>query len=403
MTRFFRAKWLKVAVIVLAFLGAYTLGFGTAASVDHGWIGRQITSAVYSKGQPEKTDFSLLWQTWNEVHQKYVGTPDDQKLVYGSIKGMVAGLGDPYTVFFDPDEAKRFMEDIQGKFYGIGIEVGINNKALTVIAPLDETPAQKAGIKTGDIILKIDGKDVGDLTLDDAVSHIRGPQGSKVKLTILTKSSGEIKDMEIVRDLIKVKSVKWEVKDGNIGYVRISQFSDDTVDLANQALTEFNNKQVIGVVLDLRNDPGGYIEGAQGIASMFVSPGVVVSQQGKAANDKQDLFTVGSAIMPNTPLVVLVNGGSASASEIVAGAIQDRGRGKLVGEKTFGKGSVQTISNLPGGASLKVTIAHWLTPNGRMIDKQGIKPDVEVTMTADDEKAGRDPQLDKALSILKGQ
>lgn len=389
----------KIGIICLALIGSFILGFGTASNVSSGWIGKQLTSARLGKAKPDGVNFDLFWQTWNQVHQDFVGPVDDQQLLYGAIRGMVSGLDDPYTVFFDPDEAKRFNEDVQGKFYGIGIEIGVRNKALTVIAPLDDSPAARAGLKSGDVVVQIDGKDTSDMTLNDAVSKIRGDRGSTVKLTIMQKDTTELKDFSIVRDLIQVKSVKYEVKAGNIGYVRISQFSEDTTDLVNKALNDLKLRQVKGIILDLRNNPGGYLQSAQNIGGMFISRGVVVSEQGKDGK-KSDLFTVADPIVPDLPLVVLVNSGSASASEIVAGAIQDRGRGKLVGEKTFGKGSVQNIKDLPGGSSLKVTIAQWLTPNGRMINKLGIAPDVEVKLSLDDEKAGKDPQLDKAVELI---
>lgn len=390
----------KVSAIVLLCLIMFAAGFATDVSLSRGTIGARLTSLRLGKDAPQGSDFSLLWNAWNQVHQSYVSKIDDQQLVYGSAKGMVAGLGDPYTVFFDPAEAKQFTEDVTGQFFGIGVEVGVQNQALTVIAPLDGTPAAKAGLRTGDIIAKINDKDTGTMTVNEAVSMIRGEKGTPVELTVVKKEGGEILDLSVVRDLIQVKSVTSSIKDGNIGYVRLSQFSDDTVASLTSLLNEYKTKSVSGIILDLRNNPGGYLQGAQGVASMFITSGVVVSSQQKDGL-KQDLYTVGKPIFSDTPLIVLVNGGSASASEIVAGAIQDRTRGKLVGEKTFGKGSVQSVFNLPGGSSLKVTIAHWLTPNGRMIDKQGISPDTEVKMTADDVKSGKDPQLDKAMELLK--
>jgi carboxyl-terminal processing protease len=215
----------------------------------------------------------------------------------------------------------------------------------------------------------------------------------------LPKGSSEFKELEIKRDTITIKSVKYEVKNGNIGYVRITQFSQDTPEAVKVALNDLKSKNITGIILDLRSNPGGYLDGAQQIASQFISSGVVVSEQEKSGQ-KKDLYTTSDPIFPSTPMVVLVDGGSASASEIVAGAIQDRGRAKLIGEKTFGKGSVQNVENLPGGAMLKVTIAKWLTPSGRQINGEGIKPDIEVKMSAADLSAGKDSQLDKAIEIL---
>jgi carboxyl-terminal processing protease len=386
-------------MVTLAFFGTYLLGFGTAASISGGWLGQQITSIRFGGSKQDSVDFSLYWDVWNRVHRDYVGTVNDQDLFYSSVKGMVNGLGDPYTVFMNPTEAKRFDEDVTGEFSGIGIEIGIKEEVLTVIAPLDGTPAQKSGLKSGDIIVKIDGKDSSGMSINDAVSKIRGTKDTTVKLTILPKGSSEFKELEIKRDTITIKSVKYEVKNGNIGYVRITQFSQDTPEAVKVALNDLKSKNITGIILDLRSNPGGYLDGAQQIASQFISSGVVVSEQEKSGQ-KKDLYTTSDPIFPSTPMVVLVDGGSASASEIVAGAIQDRGRAKLIGEKTFGKGSVQNVENLPGGAMLKVTIAKWLTPSGRQINGEGIKPDIEVKMSAADLSAGKDSQLDKAIEIL---
>ncbi len=386
-------------IIIVALIGAFLFGFGTSSSLNHGWIGQEVVAYTLGGNKAKAPNFDLFWNTWNLVHADYAGSIDDQKLVYGAIKGMVSGLDDPYTVFFEPTEAKRFAEDVGGKFFGIGIEIGIKNKALTVIAPLDDTPASRAGLKSGDIIIKIDNKDTANMTIADAVNKIRGDKKTAVKLTVVKADSSDIKELSIVRDTITVKSVKWEVKGDGIGYVRVTQFSDDTKDLLQQALKDLNTKHVKGIILDLRNNPGGYLQGAQDVASMFLDNGVVVSEQGKDGQ-KRDLYTTDKPLVPSLPLVVLVNGGSASSSEIVAGAISDHGRGKLVGEKTFGKGSVQNLKDLPGGSTLKVTIAKWLTPNGRAINGQGITPDAVVKLSDDDEKAGKDPQLDKALELV---
>ncbi len=387
-----RTYYSRIAVAILAVVGVFLLGFGSAL---------ELTANGYSFGVTRKVNLNLFWSVWNQVHDQYAGTVDDQKLMYGAIRGMVAGLGDPYSEFFDPTEAKNFQESFQGQFSGIGIEIGMQNGALTVIAPLDGTPAKAAGLASGDIILKIDGKDTSDLSLSDAVSKIRGPQGTSVTLSILAKADGAIKDVVVKRDVIHIDSVKWQIKDNNIGYVRISQFNDDTTSLMTKAVQEFKDKNVKGVVLDLRDNPGGFLDGARDVTSLFVQNGVVVSEQGKDGQ-KNDLYTTRDPLLPTTPLMILVNGGSASASEIVSGAIQDKGRGKLLGEKTFGKGSVQAQKSLPDGSSIKITIAKWLTPNGRMINGQGIKPDIELKQSADDTKAGKDTQLNKALDLLKG-
>ncbi len=394
-------KSLVALAIIFGLLGAFALGFGVSNSLNNGNLGASLTGyRLRGETVPAKIDFTLLWQAWNKIHSEYVGPINDQELVYGAVRGMVAGLDDPYTVYFDPEEAKRFAEDVDGKFYGVGIEIGMRNNMLTVITPIDDSPASRAGLRSGDVIVKIGDDDTHDMTLPDAVSRIRGQVGTVVKLTILPKDTTELKEISIARDLIKVASVKIEMKDNAIGYVRLAQFGQDTTASARSALENLKKNQVKGIILDLRNNPGGYLQGAQEIASMFIEQGIVVSEQEKGGK-KRDLLTLGQVILPDTPLVVLINGGSASAAEIVAGAIQDHARGKLVGDKSFGKGSVQSINDLLGGSSLKVTIAEWFTPNGRQINKQGVKPDIEVTISADDEKNNRDPQLDKAIELLK--
>lgn len=394
-------KSLVVLAIIFGLLGSFALGFGISNSLNGGRIATSLTGyRLGGENVPAKVDFSLLWQAWNKIHSDYVGPIDDQKLVYGAVRGMVAGLDDPYTIYFNPDEAKRFAEDVDGEFYGVGIEIGMRNNMLTVITPIDDSPASRAGLRSGDVIVKIGDADAHEMTLPDAVSRIRGEVGTLVKLTILPKDATELKEIMITRDLIKVASVKFEIKADSIGYVRLAQFGQDTTASAKTALLNLKKNQVKGIILDLRNNPGGYLQGAQEISSMFIEQGIVVSEQEKGGK-KRDLLTVGQVIFPDTPLVVLINSGSASAAEIVAGAIQDHARGKLVGDKSFGKGSVQSINELLGGSSLKVTIAEWFTPNGRQINKQGVKPDVLVLISADDEKNNRDPQLDKAIELLK--
>lgn len=397
-----RRKFVITIVVILAFAGTFLLGFGSAASISGGWLGQQITAIRFGGSKQSAIDFNLYWDTWNRVHRDYVGDINDQSLLYSSIKGMVNGLNNPYTIFLDPAEAKRFKEDVTGEFSGIGVEIGMKDKVLTVIAPLDDTPAQKAGLKNGDIIAKIGEKDTSAITIDDAVSLIRGPKDTVVKLTVLPKSSNDLKELEIRRDTITIKSVKFEIKNNSIGYLHITQFSQDTPNEVRKALDDMKDKKISGIILDLRNNPGGYLDGAQQVASQFISAGVVVSEQEKNGS-KKDLYTTQDPVFPDLPMVVLVNNGSASASEIVAGAVQDRGRAKLVGEKTFGKGSVQSVEKLAGGASLKITVAKWLTPLGRQIDGEGIKPDVEVKLSPADESAGKDPQLDKALELVSAK
>lgn len=332
------------------------------------------------------------------MRSKYDGSLSGKSLLDDAKKGLVAATGDPYTVYLTDKEAKDLNNDLNGSLSGIGAEVGMRKNALTVIAPLDDSPAKKAGLLSGDVILKINNEDPSGLTLDEAVAKIRGPKGSQVKLTI-SRSNGNPQDITITRDDINVPSVKWSMKSG-VGYIQVVRFGQDTGAKVKQAAQELKGQGASKFVLDLRDDPGGYLDQAVIVGSQFVPSGEIVEERkGNSSRDKQNATGDGQLLGKKT--VVLINGGSASASEIVAGALQDHKVATLVGQKSFGKGSVQEIISLYDGASLKVTVAHWYTPNGKNISKEGIQPDVKVDMTPDDIQAGRDPQLDKALEMLK--
>ena len=352
------------------------------------------------QGGKNGVDVTQLKRVQSLVNDKFDGDVDLQKQSEGAIAGLVAALGDPYTVYLDAKANEELSNDLSGTLSGIGVEVGIKNNRLTVIAPIDETPAQKAGIRSGDIIARINGVDTSGMTIDDAVSKIRGPKGTTVKLTIV-RASDSPKELEITRDTISVPSVKLEQKDG-IGTLRIRRFGDDTVSLVENAAQTFRDNNVRGVILDLRGNPGGYLQSAVDVASQFMSRGVVVEERSrKGLNEKKSVSGLGQ--LTDVPLVVLIDEGSASAAEILAGALRDNGRAQLVGVKSFGKGSVQEILGLGNGTSLKVTIAHWFTPKGVNIGKEGIKPDVEVKLSDADYEADRDPQLDKAIELLKAK
>jgi carboxyl-terminal processing protease len=355
----------------------------------------------------EDVDFSQFWDVWKAVKDKYVGSKDlaDQKMFYGAIEGMVASLGDPYSVYFDPETAKKFSDELGGTFEGIGAELGMKKGQITVIAPLAGTPAEKAGLKAGDFILAIDGEDTAGLFLDEAVSRIRGPKGTEVKLTILHDEELESQEITITRATIIVESVKFRVEktpDGKkTAVITVSHFNDDTAAGFAEAVRRTLLESPDGLVLDLRNNPGGYLDTAVKVAGEWVNREPVVIEQysdGTRRNHDSD----GAGRLADLPTVVLMNGGSASAAEILAGALQDYGKAKLVGEKTFGKGSVQDYSEFGDGSALKLTVALWLTPNGRSINKEGIAPDIEVKNTTEDWDSGRDPQFDKAVELLTG-
>jgi carboxyl-terminal processing protease len=378
--------------LLLVFGGGYWLG----RSQDSTTGSTPVAVTHQNSGKPGSVDFSLFWDAWNVVSDKYVKTPNDQDRVYGAISGMVAGLGDPFSVYMKPTETTRFNEDINGNFEGIGAELIQKDGFVTVVSALDDSPAAKAGLKPDDVIVKIDDKDT-PTSLEDAVKLIRGQKGTQVKLGIVRH--GKAQEFIITRDTVEVKSVTYTHKD-DLGVIKINQFTGNTTKLLDDALTKAKQDNVKGLVLDLRNNPGGLLTVAVEVSSRFMQPGTVVIERDKA-NKETPLNTVDVTDKTTTPMVVLVNKGSASASEIFAGAIQDSGRAKIVGETTFGKGSVQSIEPLKDGSSVRITIAEWLTPKKREINKVGVKPDIEVSITDDDVKNSRDPQYDKAKELLK--
>jgi len=364
-----------------------------------------------SANTTDDVDFQLFWNVWTDLKKNYYEQPiEDKKLLYGAIQGMTDAVGDPYTMYFPPTQAKAFADSMKGEFSGIGAEMGMKNGELQVIAPLPDSPAEKAGIQSRDFILKINDEDSLTMPAEEAVSKIRGPKGSTVTLTIGRTSEPpkkdaqghsilETKELKIVRDTIVVKSAKLTNKGHGIFVIQVSSFNDDVaetfVSLENQAL----EKGATGLIIDLRNDPGGYLERAVQIAGEWINGDVVVKQR-KQGEIKEMFKGEGSNRLRSIPTVVLVNEGSASAAEILAGALQDYGIAKIVGAKTFGKGSVQNVIDYPDGSSVKITISEWVTPKERSIDKEGITPDIEVKMTSEDYNADRDPQLDKAIEIL---
>jgi carboxyl-terminal processing protease len=395
------------SVLILALVGGVFAG-----GAIFGYYKRPAVEKVYTLFNKEATkpadvDFSPFWVAWNTIEQKYVAkdSVDDQAMVWGAIEGMAKGLGDPYTVFFPPQESKMFQENINGNFSGVGMEIGIRKGVLIVISPLKNTPAYRAGIKAGDTIIKIDDKVTTDMTADEAANFIRGEKGTKVKLTILRKDIDEPLEFEVVRDTIIIPTLDTETKPGGIFVIKLYNFSNGSADAFRKSLREFvlsgNNK----LILDLRNNPGGYLESAVDMASWFLPIGEVVARE-KFGSGEENVFRSKGYDIFNSPagklpMVILVNEGSASASEILAGALQEHGTAKLVGVKTFGKGSVQELIQITPNTSLKLTIAKWLTPNGKSLSDDGLEPDTKVEMAKEDIDANKDPQMDKAMELLK--
>lgn len=347
-------------------------------------------------------DIPLVTEAWNKLHANYLRSLDDSALTEGAVQGLVEAAGDPYTVYLDPQEAKELTEGLQGVFSGIGAEVGFKDKRLVIVAPLPDSPAAKAGLKPLDVIEKIDNQSVADLNLTEAVRLIRGERGTTVTLTITRDGASEPKDIAVVRDQIEVKSVDSQIRPDGVGYIKIAAFHEDTLRLADAVLSDFVAKNVRGIVIDLRGNPGGLLNSGIDVTSLFLAEGTVVKQREKSGAIKAYAVTVTEKVDPSLPIIVLVDGGSASAAEIMAGALQDHKRVKLVGEKTFGKGSVQELEGLDNGGQLKVTVAEWLTPNDRQINGVGIEPDILVLPAPDGQTDGADPQLARAVEeVLK--
>ncbi|GAC1369811.1 MAG: S41 family peptidase [Candidatus Saccharimonadales bacterium] len=348
-----------------------------------------------------KVDFSSLNSIYALMQRNFDGQIDDQKALDGAKAGLVAAGGDPYTTYLDAKSAKDLANSLGGKLSGIGAEIGIKNNILTVVAPIADTPAAKAGIQAGDLIAKINNEDTSNMTVDVAVSKIRGAAGTNVTLKIVRTGKPDPFDVTITRADITVPSVTSSLKNGNVAYINVTRFGTDTAALLDKAASDLKAQGATRVILDLRNDPGGYLDAGVAVASQFLPEGKTVVSERTGGKTTSTLKAATGGKLIGLPTVVLINSGSASASEIVAGALHDNKAAQLEGEKSFGKGSVQEIKDLPDGAQLKVTIAHWYTPAGININKEGIKPDVEVKLSSDDYNTNRDPQLDKALEMLK--
>lgn len=395
MKNFFQKK-IGVILLISSFIIIFGFGF---------YVGKY---SVFCKScPPERLDFSLFWEAWERISDEYVD-PDkinEQEMIYGAISGMIKSLDDPYTTFFSPQDGKKFLEEVNGSFEGVGMEISSKNGILQVVSPLEGTPAQKAGIRAGDKILKIDDKLTADMTVEEAVSLIRGPQGTEVNLTILRSEWESSKEFKIKRAIIEIPSLKWEILNNgkeDVAYIQLYQFNPQSDIEFSKAVMGIVQSPAKKIILDLRNNPGGYLEIAQSIASWFLEPDkIIVIEDFGGKKDEIVFKSTGNPRLLDYPIVVLINEGSASASEILAAALRDNRSAKLVGETSFGKGSVQELQNLSNGSSLKITVAHWLTPNRNQISEVGLTPDIEVELTEEDSSNDKDPQLEKALDIIK--
>ncbi len=406
-----RKSVLLVTLLLLVGYGGYRLGQkGVTLSV----LPNQPQILINSSPPPSKeVDFSLFWDVWSKLEKNYIDKTklDTQKMVYGAISGMVSALGDPYTIFLPPKENSDYKQDLNGTFEGIGAQLGSKDNKIIVVTPLKDHPAEKAGLRAGDWIVKVDGETTNGWTVPQAVTKIRGPKGSQVTLNILHDGTDTPTDVKITRASITVKSVEYETKTWPqacqneecklVGVLKLTRFGDTTNDEWNLAVVKVKQDisagKIKGLILDLRNNPGGYFQSSIHVASEFIKSGVVVIQENSdGSRENYSVNRIGGLL--DIPLAVLINKGSASAAEIVAGALKDYSRGKLIGETTFGKGSVQTPEDLPGGSGLHITTARWILPKGDWINGKGIKPDLEVVNPTATDAA--DLQLEKAVTEL---
>ncbi len=368
--------------------------------------GKDTGSGTVLQDPEHQADLSMLWGVWRLLLTHYIEPEKLQSttLIEGAVRGLVAAIGDPYTVFMTPKENGDFRDSLSGHLQGIGAELAVRDADIIVVAAIKGSPAEKAGLLPQDAIVAVDDVELTGLSLQDVVSKIRGPKGTQVTLTVLRPHTTAALTFTIVRDDIHIPSTEYTVKKtatGSVGVLTISQFGTDTIREVKDILVQVHEKDLRGLIIDLRYNGGGYLEGAVDLTSLFLRSGKVVSVERR---DKEtDVHMVsGGPLLPKIPMVVLINQGTASASEIVAGALQDHKRATVVGMKSFGKGTVQEVIDLPGGSSLRVTIAHWLTPNGKNLGKEGVTPDITVDRSKEDFLGNRDPQMDAAVTWLLG-
>ncbi|HMR65930.1 MAG TPA: S41 family peptidase [Anaerolineae bacterium] len=399
-------------------LGSFVLGMAFHANFYTGTQPDNLTTALTafsSSGEIHQApnfnvadippEFSTFWEAWIFLNEEFYGEiPADDERVYGAIRGMVTSFGDQHTSFIDPVRAAIMSENIQGSFEGIGATIRMDEAGRLIIAdPMPDRPAFKAGLRPGDIIVEIDDQTVEGLSLFEAVLEIRGPANSSVTLTILREDEPEPLEFTVMRAKIELEVVESKMVGDTIGYVRLTQFSGGAAEKLTEAIEDLFEQGAEALVFDLRSNPGGLLSEAVNVGSLFVNSGTITIERLRGGEEKVFTAKRGYQVATDTPLVILVNSGSASASEIVAGAMQDLDRATVIGQQTFGKGSVQLPHTLSDGSELRVTIAEWLTPAGRQIHQQGIAPDIEVELTSEDIENERDPQLEQALEFLKGE
>lgn len=362
-------------------------------------------AVVDNKENEENVDFGLFWDVWDLVKEKYVDHDDlkAQDMIHGAINGMLAATGDPYTVFLDPEQFAQLNEELSGSFEGIGAEVGIKDGIVTIVAPLEDSPAEQAGLRAGDKVVEVEGESTADMTIDDAVKRMRGEKGTELHLKIfrIVDDTTDTQDITVVRDVIRLDSVRTEFLENDIAHVKLMQFGENTIREFNQAIADIRKNKSKGVIIDVRNNPGGLLNTAVVLSSKFLPNNAIVVIEEDAKKAQKNHYTTGAHPFLDTPVVILINEGSASASEILAGALRDnRDDITIVGEKSFGKGSVQELIPTSSATAAKITVAKWLTPNGEQINDHGIDPDEKVEYTDEDYKNDSDPQLERAVEIM---
>jgi carboxyl-terminal processing protease len=384
----------SIVVVVLIFIAGFALGQNYTTP---SFLSRMVPSS--NSNLPRELDTTSVNEVYRALKKNFDGELDEQAMLDGMKQGLAQSTGDPYTEYLNETQAKEFNEDLSGSFSGIGAELGKDGNFVVIVAPISGFPAEKAGLQPRDVILEIDGESAQNLSVTEAVTKIRGPVGTSVSLKLL-RGEGEQVDVEITREQITIPSVEWELLDDGIGYIKISRFGEDTTQLTRQAAGELRDQNARSIILDLRSNPGGLLDSSVQVSSLWLERGSVVLEEKRGGNTIKTFTATGNAILQGIPTVVLVNQGSASASEIVAGALRDNNAATILGENTFGKGSVQSLENIPSGGVLKVTIARWFTPKGSNIDEEGLKPDKEVERTPEDIQNNRDPQKDAAIKHL---
>lgn len=393
-------KFIKAAIGVVVLLGVFSLGVDVGnGSISFGDGGKKSLNSSL----PNQPDYSSVNKVYDALKDNYDGKLTEQQIEDGLKHGLAESANDPYTVYFTAKEAKDFNDQLNNSFAGIGARLSKDSDGYLVIGEaIDGFPAQKAGLQSQDIISKINGQDATKLTLDDAITKIRGPVGTQVKLEVV-RDHAQTLDFTITRQEIKLPSVTTKTLDNGIGYIQISSFADDTSELAQKAAQQFKDQNVKGIVLDLRDDPGGLLTAAEDVSSLWLPEGKTILQEKRGTVVEDTGYASGKDVLNGIPTVVLINGGSASASEITAGALHDNKAAYLIGEKSYGKGVVQQLINFKDGSQLKVTVASWYRPNGQNINKKGINPDKTVKLSADDAKASNDTQLKAAQDYLNNR